>query len=300
MADAAGQEISVEGSIPIELYEWSAGLTTTRYTSSEGDISFGGFTWASRTLTRDGFGKMVETEQSTLEVKMPTTDPIASQYIGIQPADRVDLVLSRIHEVMSPASSLVLFRGFVTSVAFKDEIATLTLKPFNELFQREMPRQTYQGLCNHVHYDGRCGIIESAAPNQLIGTVISQTNNGEIINVPGAGSVADNKSPLQAFKGGFARTSDFSDFRLILDQDGDDLTLLLPFSSSVLGTSIVLQRGCDRSVVTCVAKYGNIINYGGFPHVPGVDPWAQGTFIEPATENEPDPELLGKFLRALT
>ncbi len=299
MADSAAQEISVEGNRPIELYEWTAGLVSTRYNSSEGDFVFGGFTWLARTLIRNSFGKMVETEQSMLEVKMPVTDAIASQYVGIQPADRVDLVLSRVHEGASPQTALVIFRGFVTSFAAKDELATLSLKPFNELFQREMPRQTYQGLCNHVHYDSRCGVIESTSPNQLIGTVISQQNNGEIINVPGAGAVADNKSPAQAFKGGFVRNQSATDFRLVLDQDGDDLTLLLPFSSSVLGSEVVLQRGCDRSVVTCVSKYNNMINYGGFPHVPTTNPFGQGSFIEPATENEPAPVDLGGHFRPL-
>jgi uncharacterized phage protein (TIGR02218 family) len=283
MGNAGFHEIAIETNRPIELFEFTAGTTTTRYTSSEGEVPFNGFTWLPRTIERSSYGKHVESEATTLDIKLPSTDVIASRYIGIQPADRLDVVVSRIHETMSPETAILLFRGYVTSAAFKDEVCKLILKPFNEIFQRQMPRQTYQGLCNHVHYDGRCGILETASPNQLTGTVISQTNNGEVINVAGAGAVADNKSPLQAFKGGFVRTQDSSDFRMILDQNGDDLTLLLPFSTSVLGATVVLQRGCDRSIATCAAKYSNVINYGGFPHVPGINPFRQGTFVAPAS-----------------
>ncbi len=283
MGDASFHEVAIETNRPIELFEFAEGTVITRYTSSEGDIEFNGFTWLARTINRGTFGKHVESESTTLDIKIPSTDAIASRYIGIQPADRLDVIVSRIHEKMSPPTSILLFRGYVTSAAFKDEECTLILKPFNEIFQRQMPRQTFQGLCNHVHYDGRCGVSEAAAPNRLTGLVISQTNSGEVINIAGAGLIVDNKSPSQAFKGGFVRKLDSSDFRMILDQDGDNLTLLLPFSISVLGTTVVLQRGCDRSVGTCLAKYDNVINYGGFPHVPAINPFEQGTFVAPAS-----------------
>lgn len=297
MANSATQEISVESNQPIELYEFTQSGSTTRYTSAEGNILFNGFTWLSRTLSRSGFGKMTEAEQTELKLKLPTTDAIASVFVGIQPASRLDLVVTRIHETASPVTAMLQFRGFATAAAFNDEECTLSFKPFNELFQREMPRQTYQGLCNHVHYDTRCKIVESASPNQFIGSVVSQTNNGEVINIAGVGAVADNKSPLQAFKGGFVRLQDFTDYRMILNQDGDNLTLLLPFRNSVLGTTVVVQRGCDRSLATCRDKYNNVVNYGGFPHVPGVNPFGQGTFLEPPSGENPPPPTPARFAR---
>jgi uncharacterized phage protein (TIGR02218 family) len=287
MANSAAQEISVESNQPIELFTFTQSLTTTRYTSAEGNVTFDGFTYLARTIERSSFGKMTEAEQTELKLKLPTTDAIASVFVGIQPASRLDLVVTRIHETASPVTAILQFRGFATAVSFADEECTISFKPFNELFQREMPRQTYQGLCNHVHYDGRCKVLESASPNQFIGTVISQTNNGEVINIAGVGAVADNKSPLQAFKGGFVRLQDSTDFRMILDQNGDDLTLLLPFRNSVLSSTVVVQRGCDRSLATCRDKYDNVINYGGFPHVPGVNPFGQGTFLEPPSGEQP-------------
>lgn len=299
MPDARGQEFSAEFNRPLELFEFRNGNDTYRYTSSESEYIFEGNTYTPVAMKRTGIGRAGEAEQTTLEVMMPTTDELASLYIGIQPANRTTLILRRVHQVMSPQSSITLFRGFVTSAKFKDEECTFLLKPFNELFLREMPRYTYQGLCNHVLYSSACGVIEGASPNQLSGTVTAFVDGvGAVITVTGAGAVTDNKSPQKAFKGGFARLQDFSDYRLILDQDGDTLTLLLPFRTNILGSTIILQRGCDKTIDTCRDKFGNVVNYGGFPHVPAVNPFNQGTFVEPATENEPPSVDLGAFIGA--
>jgi hypothetical protein len=296
MPNAASRETSVELNRPLEIFEFQNGNDFYRLTSSEVAVEFGGSTYTPAAMDRGNIGRSGEAEQTTLEVRLPTTSTLASLYLGIQPANRTTLTLRRVHQLMSPSTAITLFRGFVTSARFNDEQATLLLKPFNELFQREMPRYTYQGLCNHILYGNACGIIETDPPNQLTAQVTAFVEtDGSVVTVTGAGAVADNKSPQQAFKGGFARLTDFSDYRLILDQDGDTITLLLPFRTNILGSDIVLQRGCDKTVQTCLDKFNNVPNYGGFPHVPAVNPFNQGTFVEPSTDSEPASVDLGKY-----
>lgn len=38
-----------------------------------------------------------------------------------------------------------------------------------------------------------------------------------------------------------------------------------------LGDQITLTAGCDRQASTCKAKFNNLINFQGFPHIPGED-----------------------------
>jgi uncharacterized phage protein (TIGR02218 family) len=38
-----------------------------------------------------------------------------------------------------------------------------------------------------------------------------------------------------------------------------------------LGDTYTMKPGCDKTTATCSAKFSNIENYGGFPHVPGID-----------------------------
>ena len=37
------------------------------------------------------------------------------------------------------------------------------------------------------------------------------------------------------------------------------------------GDLLRLEAGCDRTAATCKAKFGNFLNFRGFPHIPGED-----------------------------
>jgi uncharacterized phage protein (TIGR02218 family) len=38
-----------------------------------------------------------------------------------------------------------------------------------------------------------------------------------------------------------------------------------------LGDSFKIYRGCDKSIETCKNTFNNVVNFRGFPHVPGRD-----------------------------
>ena len=44
-----------------------------------------------------------------------------------------------------------------------------------------------------------------------------------------------------------------------------------PVSTLAVGARITLRAGCDKSPEACVAKFDNIANFRGFPHMPGND-----------------------------
>ncbi len=50
------------------------------------------------------------------------------------------------------------------------------------------------------------------------------------------------------------------------------VTLVLPMGSKMqVGDTFSIVAGCDKSRETCMAKFNNILNFRGFPDVPGVD-----------------------------
>jgi uncharacterized phage protein (TIGR02218 family) len=50
------------------------------------------------------------------------------------------------------------------------------------------------------------------------------------------------------------------------------LTLLEPPVRGIAeGDSFLARAGCDKRVATCSAKFGNVANFRGFPHIPGQD-----------------------------
>lgn len=282
MPNATGQEQSAERGRPLDLYTFSWLSSSVRYVNTEdagGLFNFQGIDYTPEVIGREKIQKTGEVDQSVLNVTVDISNEVAALFIGTPPASRVEILIQRVHETMSPLTILTQFRGYVESMSVVGGEATLKCYPFNEFFRREVPRFTYQGLCNHDLYDSQCGVLEATSPNRLTGTVLSVTQGGKVLEVQGASGVLDNKSPLQAFKGGFARNQASTDYRQIIDQDGDFITIISPFRENVSGVDLVLQRGCDHDPFTCRDKFSNIDNFGGFPYIPEVNPFTQSNFV---------------------
>jgi uncharacterized phage protein (TIGR02218 family) len=50
------------------------------------------------------------------------------------------------------------------------------------------------------------------------------------------------------------------------------VTLALPMPNTiVVGNTISIKAGCDKTSATCKSKFNNLINFRGFPSVPGTD-----------------------------
>lgn len=50
------------------------------------------------------------------------------------------------------------------------------------------------------------------------------------------------------------------------------LTLLeAPIRPIGAGGGFTVRAGCDKRIATCSAKFGNVVNFRGFPHIPGQD-----------------------------
>ncbi|NJO82930.1 MAG: DUF2163 domain-containing protein [Blastochloris sp.] len=62
-----------------------------------------------------------------------------------------------------------------------------------------------------------------------------------------------------------------SEVRFYLMADGLIVTSIkTPFDIQV-GDTFTITPGCSKSIDQCISKYDNVINYGGFPFVPGTD-----------------------------
>ena len=54
--------------------------------------------------------------------------------------------------------------------------------------------------------------------------------------------------------------------------DGATVTLrAAPAFAVAAGTLVEMSEGCDKSFATCVARFGNGVNFRGEPHLPGID-----------------------------
>jgi uncharacterized phage protein (TIGR02218 family) len=259
-------EKSIESSRPVELYTFIQGTRIFLQTSAESTVTFNGSDYEPLGgLKRSGTTESREQKTTAVSVTLPTDSDIARPFISIQPSEEMTVEIQRVQPDSVPVTSIIVFEGYVSSVAFKDEIATFRCIPFNELFGRQIPRFQYQGLCNHVLYDARCKIAAGAFKSS--GTVLGVNGREiQIQNLPTAGL---------PFIGGFLRIPGTNEQRLILDQVSTTVTVLMSFAVDISGGTIDAFQGCDHTAETCARKFDNIINYGGFPFVPIINPFEQ-------------------------
>jgi len=131
----------------------------------------------------------------------------------------------------------------------------------------------YQGLCGADLGDARCG-INLEDPAYRTTTLVT--------GLRGRQSVAT--AVLTGFQSGwfdFGRATWTSGLRqgkadrLVAQVQYDGETVLsfnAPVSDWVgVGDTLTLYAGCDRRFATCRQKFGNSVNFRGFPHIPGND-----------------------------
>jgi uncharacterized phage protein (TIGR02218 family) len=266
-------ESSVEDGQPVELYTFVIGAATYRYTSDQKDISvdtFGDFT--AIPISRGKITASREKNGDLVEVRLPVSTPIALNYVLSVPGERVFLTIRRMHRPDVDQEAIVIFDGSVQQVRFEDNrtVAALSVASLAASENRQMPRLAFSGLCGHMLYDARCQIDETDGAFRFTGSV--SIVSGALITVPGAG--AFNALP-DFFEFGYVKFG--TDFRPIIKQSVDVLTLQLPFTLSPLGQSVIVNAGCKHRLVTdCQDKFANVENFGGFPFVPLRNPFGPG------------------------
>jgi len=273
-------ESSTELGQPIEIYQIVLGPTTYRWTSAEDSVVVMSVNYDPLACSRGRIGQSREERQATLEVTVPASFAFVRQYIGSVPGSQAVLTISRLQRPDFPGPEVVqLFEGNVQSVAFvKDgQEAKIAATPTVSAISRQVPRFTYQGLCNNVLYDDGCKVDPTNAAFRLTANVSAVS--GATVTVPGAGAYG-----ADWFVGGYVNLVVGSDFRMVLAQSGDVLTLLFPFPSGVVGQQVIVQAGCDHTIDgDCDTKFfttedatSNVINYGGFAFVPLSNPFQSG------------------------
>jgi uncharacterized phage protein (TIGR02218 family) len=264
-------ESSVEGGAPIEIYTIAFGATAYRYTSYKIDVNILSEDFEAIPISRGTISQSVEQRsEGRLEVVVPGDNPFVQQFITAVPGIRATLTLQRYHRD-DPAEEVVLiYKGTVQTVRFEKNgrRAVLIVVGLTAAKGRSVPRFTYQGLCNHMLYDGRCKVNSSLYQHTLY--VVSV--NGRVLTVSGAGAIG-----ADYFENGFVEYN--GDYRMVTAQGGvgnNDLTLLIPFSTSPVGQWLEFYAGCKHTPTVCDTKFANIVNYGGFPSVPTKNPFESG------------------------
>ncbi|MAM09044.1 MAG: beta tubulin [Rhizobiaceae bacterium] len=133
--------------------------------------------------------------------------------------------------------------------------------------------RSFTRRCDAVFGDAACGFDPDSAGFFATGTVLAVESETRLV-IAGTGAFAEG-----FFAHGTARLESGDLAGLSFDIDGNapvaggmrvDLWLPLEHLPET-GDQVRLTAGCDKAFSTCRTKFGNHLNFRGFPHVPGAD-----------------------------
>jgi len=257
MTFEAYEESQAAGS-RIELYTLTIGSTIYRmHDSVEVSLNIGGDDFYRVQVSRGP----IATGQESLEIGLPGDHEFSLQFATIAPGQTATLTIQAYHRNDPATEVKVVYKGVVRSVAFTQNAAksAISLVPVNEALDKLIPERTFQAACNNVLFDSDCKVSAGSYSHTNIVSAIL----GNVVTVTGLLSAKGDGWST----GGYVSYGTL-DYRLILEQDGDDLVLVLPFHANVTGQTVTVYAGCDHSIAVCASKFSNDINFGGCPYVP--------------------------------
>lgn len=171
------------------------------------------------------------------------------------------------------AERRVLFAGTLGEVRRGDGAFRAELRGLSEGLNRGRGR-AYVRQCAAVLGDAGCG-FDLDRPGYAVVWPVLEVERGQRFVFAGAGGFQ-----ARWFERGrlFVQSGEGAGLAGVIKHDQADalgrrvIELWEPVRDAITsGDMVRLEAGCDKRVETCRAKFGNVVNYRGFPFVPGED-----------------------------
>lgn len=208
----------------------------------------------------DGF------DPDTLDIKgAMTSDAITERDLAAGRWDGAAVAIFLVDWEEPEGAQVALARGALGDVSIKGEGFEAELRGPTALLDRPVVEQT-SPECRAELGDKRCR-VDMAARVRV--TRIAAVIDEDVVDVAEAALSAN------AYAYGGLRWVTGANGGLdsaILSSAGARLTLREPPPFAVTtGDLVELREGCNKSLGTCSARFGNAVNFRGEPHLPGID-----------------------------
>ena len=277
---------SAEGR-PYYLYQFVEGDQVWRFTSratdwtsaaSEGDA----ITWEAAAISHGDVVQTSEIERGRLELTWPLSYPFARRFLAPLGNTPVTLTIFRGHEQVL-GETVAHWKGRVVGAEVEGVRILLSCESVFSTLRRAGVRAKYQRLCRHALYGRGCRL--DIAFHWQTGTVTAVAGNA--LTIPEAAGQPDGW-----FRGGVLRFG--AQLGFVTGHVGTILTLSRPMpelaaaltapevepeTGSPLPVVADIAPGCDLRAATCAAKFGNLANFGGFPEIPGRNPFGGSSIV---------------------
>lgn len=272
----------------IFLYEFSLGDKVWRYTSNSVDvIDENGLLWEASSISDDGIKQTGEAVTDAVTITCDVDLVPARLFMYAPPTRVMEVSISRADfgakpetvgftgsdtapppATVSVSNTRAIYIGDVSQCSFPDPgKAVLTCQTLSVSMQREGLRMPWQRQCPHAVYDtSTCRLDKSAwgIPTNVVSI------SGNVVYVDTAGP-----NPNGYLNGGYLEFEHPVKGAESLAIESQDATALTIFGSAVElweGVGVTLYPGCNQTPQRC-QFFGNYLNYGGVPSLPGKSPY---------------------------
>lgn len=255
-------ETSVSAGQSARLYQFDRSATVVwRYTSADRKLQFDGHDWLPLPISDDGIRMTGEASADTLTVRLPASTPVAQLFRSTPPSEEVFLTVRDYDAAAADAE--VCWVGSVSSVGWPQRgTAELACNSLSASMQRNGLRLRYERSCPHSVYDENCGVNKSMHALVVVITGLTATHirfdDTSVVN-------------LNDFNYGMATwpVDGTIEFRGIETTSPGSAQLIGGADGLAIGDAVTLYPGCDGLRSTCADRFDNLLNHGGFPHMPG-------------------------------
>jgi uncharacterized phage protein (TIGR02218 family) len=170
------------------------------------------------------------------------------------------------------AQRVLMRRGNLGQIRRGKQVFVAEVRSLTHFLNQPVGR-TYQYYCDAELGDRRCG-VSLAAPSYSASGSVATVSGDRSFTAAGLGGFALNWFALGrvewtsgANAGRRAEVSIHS-----VAAGAAKITLIeAPVRAITIGDGFFIQAGCDKQFVTCRTKFGNGVNFRGFPEIPGDD-----------------------------
>lgn len=246
---------------------------TLGFTDHDADVSFDGITFQadSGMAAKALAGTTGLSVNNTEAVGLLRSDLISERDIAAGRFDGAEVV-NWLVRWDDPDARQVRFRGTLGEMTRKGGAFEVELRGLSEALNVPQGR-AYLRTCSAVLGDGACRVDLDDPTFHVIGPV-SRLREGQEMRV-----TIDGDFPDRWFEGGVLRvqTGEAAGLAVAVKTDRRktgrrEIVLWDSLRASMAdGDTVRLDAGCDRRAETCRVKFDNLLNFQGFPDMPGDD-----------------------------
>lgn len=267
-------EISTQDGMPVYRILFVTGDLEYRFTT-ESLFTFDGFnTYTPIAIKLGEISQTNEVAKDPLSIDLPRDVAFAQEFLGGVPEQITTVTVYRGHLTDTDGEFRVYWKGRVASASASGDTVSLSCENVFTSMRRPGLRAKYQKVCRHALYSDKCGVNDYDYAVVASATAVA----GTTVTLDTLGSGEDNNN---YFTGGTLETST-GELRYITSHSGLTLTLMYALPSlteevndgSAGQSTVTLYPGCDHTRATCVSKFNNVDNFGGFPWLPSKNPFS--------------------------